>query len=93
MAAKVFFLSNDDCSNWIITYDAEAEQRAAYSLRGWLNGNEPEAKNEEVGGWLESKGSSIEMVFPFNDDGKTVNFDVDEALEYTELLDDIRMFG
>lgn len=93
MAVKAFFLSNDDDSNWIITYDSEAEQRAAFTVRGWLNGGEPEAQNDQVGAWLESKGSSIEMVFPFNDDGKTVNFDVDEALEYTELLDDIRMFG
>ncbi len=93
MAIKVFLLSNDDNSNWVITYDADADQRTAYSLRGWLNDKEPEAHNDAIAGWLESKGSSIEMVFPFNDDGKTVNLDTDEALEYTELLDDIRMFG
>lgn len=93
MSVKCFLLVNDDNTAWIVTYDAEADERAAYSLRDWLNQKEPQAKNQEVAGWLESKGSGIELVFPLNDDGKTVEFDPDEALEYTELLDDIRMFG
>ncbi|MBI1387616.1 MAG: hypothetical protein GC154_04140 [bacterium] len=93
MAEKFFLLITNNNTTWVVQYNPDDDSRAVYSLLAWIDGKGPETTGPEVGSWLESKGSAIELAFAIDAEKHSVEFDPDEALEYTELLDEIRMFG
>lgn len=93
MALMTFMLVNGDETVWVVTYDPASEMRKLYSLHAWLSKNNPVLEGEAVGKWLEENGVTIERVYPVDVQTMTVNLSDAETMEYTELLDDLRLFG
>lgn len=88
-----FLLVNSDQTTWVVTYEDENEMRKRYPLHTWLSGDDADMEGAAVGTWLEEAGSSIELVYPIDLEKKTVSLSDDDVMEYTELLDDVRLFG
>lgn len=93
MSVKQFLLVNSDESSWIVTYEPESEKRTLFTLYAWLRKSSPKMEGEAVGQWLEKNGNLIEYVYPVDEASATCDFSEDEMMEYTELLDDLRLFG
>jgi hypothetical protein len=93
MALMTFMLVNGDDAVWIVTYDPASEMRKLYSLYAWLSKMDPALEGDAVGKWLEENGVKIERVYPLDAETMTVNLSDAETMEYTELLDDLRLFG
>lgn len=93
MTVKAFVLVNRDHSTWVVTYDESSELRKRYSIHAWLSGLDADMEGDAVGTWLEEEGSQIELVYPVDLENRNIDISDDEVMEYTELLDDLRLFG
>ena len=92
MSQLAFMIIKTDHTAWIITYEPESSTRLFFTLRAWLQNTPAPNDSISVESWLDANASSLELICPMDLSNKTVSLDDSCQLEYSELLDDLKIY-
>ena len=92
MPLHQYFIVLSDNTVLVATFDPASNKRQIYQLTSWLHSDTPVPAVDSAEAWLETNGSFVDSVYAIEPGTRTVSFDAKHLLEYTELIDEMKLY-
>ena len=92
MALKTYLCVKNDNSLWVVKLDSEQRACWLFEFLAWQAGKAPTLEGDAVYGWAEKNATEIEAIFPYDEAAQTASLRRADAIEVSELMDDVRLF-
>ncbi|HOJ61583.1 MAG TPA: hypothetical protein PK878_14970 [bacterium] len=92
MPLHQYFIVLSDNTVLVATFDPASNKRQIYHLTSWLHSDTPAPAVDSAEAWLEANGSAVDSVYAIEPGTRTVSFDTKHLLEYTELIDEMKLY-
>ncbi|MFB3788317.1 MAG: hypothetical protein ACE15F_18315 [bacterium] len=92
MNPQLYFIVLSDNTVLVASFDPATRTRRLYPLKDWLHSDQPAPAVDSAEAWLEDNGSAVDSVYAIEPETRTVSFDTKLMLEYTELIDEMKLY-